>query len=173
MPNNIAVTAIILNLGNDPVISTDVSLQSLIILENADLTIEANNTLSMHEFLPINSLGILLNQGTVTNNGEITISSTSGLSKSAIYNIGTFLNDPESTIDIENSYGNGIFSSGSFTNYGGTISIGTVGNVNGNGIVIDADQFTNRGVTLGNTIKGIINIDNTTSDGLSISANGA
>jgi hypothetical protein len=140
------------NVTNDPTISASGAVaKSVIIQSGGVLTIGAAGTLA-------GTVGggnyFMLNSGTVTNSGAITVDAAIGI---GISNYGVFSN-PGGQITINKSTTNGIANkAGTFTNTG-TISIGNLNDIGINGISNDAAFNNNTG--------GQINIDRANSRGI-------
>lgn len=139
-----------------PVISraTPAVAQSVTVQSGASLTIGATGTLTING---ATTQG-LLNQGTVTNNGVITIGNTSSVGNHGLRNQGAFTNNANADIHIDRSLLSGLInlSGSTFTNLG-DITIGAVASVGENGIY-NASEFNNSG--------GEINIDRASSSGI-------
>ncbi|WP_165759037.1 beta strand repeat-containing protein [Niastella yeongjuensis] len=158
--------ATIPDVTNDPVISTAGSVAKFLkVLPGGALTIATTGVLTIAggAAFDLDSSNCMVNQGTVVNNGTITIANLTidrGFSY-GINNAATFTNAAGATINI-----NGITTgldgllnqaSGTFTN-SGTISIGATGDAGARGI-------ENIG-TFNNNTGGLINIDRARSVGL-------
>ena len=107
------------------------------------------------------SSGILHNSPSFNNSGSIHIGATASIGAYGIQNQNTFNNNADGVINIDNTADDGIIhESGTFTN-AAAINIGQnggAGNISGNGIDNHATFDNNNG--------GVINLDNTASDGI-------
>ncbi len=132
------------NTANKPVIGpdTDASAGTVKILSGGMLTIEGK--LSLY---PSTENGIH-NLGNVVNNGELKMISANSSIFRGIYNGSVFTNN--GTIEIAKASIDGIYSQGTFNNYG-SIAIGTIGTIGENGI-------RNNG-SFSNAFDGHISID--------------
>jgi hypothetical protein len=141
-----------------PVISAPAFANSIHITPGASLTNNAGGILTL---VGLNSSG-LRNEGTVNNNGAMIIGTTvANAGQDGIFNIGTFSNMPNATIEINYFWGNGIWNAGSSTFHNdGEIYIGTIANV-GVGILCDGISFVNSAgaeIHIDRVYRGITNV---------------
>ncbi len=147
-----AVTdAVIPDVTNKPIISVAGAVaKSVTVQANGLLTINAAGTLSINS----STTQAILNNGIVTNNGVITIGNVSSVGTYGIYNDGTFNNNANAQIKIDNvsNGGSSIFTlSGKLFNNYGSIIIGLNSFAGSYGV-------QNYG-TFNNYVGGIVNID--------------
>lgn len=107
----------------------------------------------------------ILNGSNFENSGKIVIDTVT--TEHGISNPGTFINDSLSTLTITNIPVDGIHTIGTFTNGGGTITIGNgvVGGIGDDGIEVPAGTFTNF-QSINPNGGGNITINGITGDGL-------
>ncbi|SOE21065.1 hypothetical protein SAMN06298216_1537 [Spirosomataceae bacterium TFI 002] len=161
---------------NDVIIPAGLTNQPTISIINAvastvevygELTIASDGKLELNGaiFFPSGSFnGNFYNWGTVHNNGELVIENLNTISNLGLFNRGTFNNNTEGEIIIDNTTSGGLsntFNTASFKN-SGKINIGTNGPIGSTGISVFQGTFTNFS-------EGEINIDNTANTGISIS----
>jgi hypothetical protein len=134
---------VIPDVARDPVISTTTAIaRSVTVQSGGLLTITAAGSLTVNGTAPQS----ILNQGTVQNNGTITIGNTSATVTNIISNEGSFNNNTGAKLIIakaaENTVTAIVNAAGSFSN-SGTITIGSLANAGKFGIVNDA-SFENK-----------------------------
>ncbi len=139
------------NVTNDPTISVAGAVAKSITVDlGGALSIGAAGTLTLNS----STTQAILNQGTVTNSGDINIGSTLSVGSYGIRNEGTFNNNTGGSISIDRSTANGfINNAGTFTN-AATLTIGSLADVGMTGISNSA--------TINNNAGGTINIDRST-----------
>jgi hypothetical protein len=143
---NATQEVIIPDVTNDPVISTATGLAKTITVQSGgSLTIDAAGTLAIN----YGAVQGILNQGTVENNGTITIGAIAASGQYGINNNAVFNNNAGATIILDRVTTAGILNGSTFTNTG-AITIGATAAVGQNGIN-NAGTFSNTG--------GQINID--------------
>ncbi len=146
---------------NYPTIAAAALAKSVWVKSGATLTISTNGSLTINDSrnfvvsTPFETIAFY-NQGTVQNDGLLTLGNTASIGRYGIDNSGTFNNNTGANINIDRSTSKGLSHvAGTFAN-AGTITIGGIASVGFNGLSNDA--------TFNNT--GIINIDRSTSTGL-------
>lgn len=141
---------VIPNVANDPVISTATALAFSIQVESGGLlTIAATGSLTINT----TATQAIWNQGTLDNNGIITLGNVSGSNTYGINNESVFNNNLAAQINIDNVTDVALYNfSGTFTNTG-TITLGANAVAGNYGIQNEADFYNNTG--------GLINIDST------------
>lgn len=147
---------VIPDVTNDPILNTATGLAKTITIQsNGSLTIDAAGTLTINN----SAVQGIYNQGTVQNNGTITIGSTATVGMYGIYNSGTFSNTGSGHINIDQAtnYALWNWNNKTFTN-AGSITIGANAASGQYGIY-------NRG-TFNNNTGGLISIDRTTTSSL-------
>ncbi len=145
---------------NNPVISTGVAAKSVWVKSGAQLTLNPGTTLTINGSLPSNGIQkAFYNEGTVENNGAITVTSIGSIGvKKGIQNDGVFNNNTNGDIHVDWVYLEALLNnSGTFTN-AGNISIGAAQVINYWGISNNA--------IFHNSSTGQIHIDRTTAGAL-------
>jgi hypothetical protein len=149
---------IIPNVANDPSISAVAVAKSVTVQAGAVLTTAAAGSLTIDG----SAAAGMLNQGTVQNNGTITIGTTLGVTEYGLNNEGSFNNNLGGTLSIDNIIPTGFFSGGLYNAQSGTftnaaeIIIGSNGTVGLNGL-------WNFGI-FNNNMSGTIAIDRANPD---------
>lgn len=168
------------NGGNAPVVSTSIVIHNIGLNSSADLTIEEGVTLTLNATSQVVSInGILYNTGTIVNHGTINIIGSS-TEPYAINNEGSITNEstfPGGTVSVAainvfTTTGIGIYSTGTFVNRGGTINVGTLGTIGGDGIYVADGLFNTLNISFPNPSVATMNIANTTGDGIGVDSNG-
>jgi hypothetical protein len=155
-----ATDVTISNVANGPVISTaGAAAKSILVESGGVLTIAAGGTLAINGAATQG----LLNQGTVHNNGILSIGGTSGVGSYGIRNQGTFNNNTGAQVTIDRSSDRGIFNAGGTFNNQAALYIGSIASAGAEGI-LSAGTFNN------NT-GGQITIDRVWNAGIDISSN--
>jgi len=146
---------------NDPVIGAAAVAKSVNVLANGVLTINSMSSLTINGFFDYGSSNTagLRNQGTVSNNGQLILGSTTGVGKYGLWNQGAFNNNSGGgEINIDRSTATGLLNqSGTFTNTA-KITIGAIADVG-------ADCIQNLS-TFNNNSGGELNIDRCSGTGL-------
>ncbi|WP_373331124.1 PA domain-containing protein [Salmonirosea aquatica] len=121
--------------ANQPTLNTAASVKGLRVQSGATLILSATGNLMLPD-------AGMSNDGTLTNNGTITISTTS---QDGVYNTGLFQNKPTGTLRINKPWGNGIWNlnSSSTVINEGKIFIGDTDNTGVSGI-LNYGTFTNK-----------------------------
>ena len=134
-----SLEATIQNVANTPIImnGTDAIAKSVVVETDAYLTIESIGSLTIDGSV---SNG-LENNGTVENNGKITIGANTKIGQRGIFNEGILNNNIGSNIQVEETGNDGIRNTGTFNNHA-LITIGSNKKTNGDGIDSNG-SFTN------------------------------
>ena len=149
--------------ANQPSISTAALAKSVFISKSATLTISATGSLTINsstDFIGDTDIftSAFINEGTVQNNGQLTLGNIASVGNYGLWNAGTFNNNTGANINIDNSSSGGLNNfSGTFTNKA-TITIGGTANVGINGLISRSNFNNNAGAN--------IYIDRSTSRGL-------
>jgi len=147
------------NMSNDPVIGATAFAKTVHVQINGSLTIQAGLSLTINgSFSDGGFTQAMKNQGTVNNNGTLTIGSTTSPGGLGLLNDGTFNNNMSGKIAIDRSTALGLFNRlGMFTN-AGEITIGADASPGERGLENQA--------TFHNIAGGKIDINNSTDTGL-------
>ena len=115
--------AIIPNVTNDPVVQSGTAAlaKSILVQTGSTLTITANGSLTVNGQatyeIPFTFSAGLNNLGTVSNNGELILGSAGSVGTYGIVNQGTFNNNSNAEIRIDNTVNTGLYNAtGTFTN---------------------------------------------------------
>ncbi|MBK9337212.1 MAG: right-handed parallel beta-helix repeat-containing protein [Lewinellaceae bacterium] len=149
----------IAKLANDPIIDAAVLAKTVHVLQGATLTINATKSLTLDGSFSQGSQA-MLNNGTVNNNGVITIGATTSSGYSGLSNYGPFAlfnNNAGAEIVIDRATGSGLFNQRTFNN-SGKITIGASNSTGFRGLENQQNFNNNAG--------GEITIDNSTEFGL-------
>lgn len=152
---------IIADVATDPTIGAAAVAKSVVVNSSAVLTVAAAGSLTINGSIFIGGFtNSLRNLGTVNNNGTITIGTTATVGQMGIVNQGTFNNNANSVINIDNITIHGFRNQGGTTNNSGQIIIGTTAFTGVNGL-------ENRpGATFNNLAGGQIKVDRCTDSGI-------
>lgn len=140
---------IIRSATNQPVISATTSAlaHSVLVEQNASLTINSGATLTINGSAPYTSPFTLTaglnNLGTVVNNGNLVLGSIASVGAYGILNQGTFTNGTGANININNSDDTALFNASGQFNNESELTIGDVAAVGNHGIWNDG-QFRNK-----------------------------
>lgn len=130
---------VIPDMANDPVVNTTAAAQSVHIQLGALLTVSTTNSLTLNNATNFS----ILNDGTIQNNGTISIGSTSSAGDFGIRNFGQFTNSSGASLNIDQVlFGlRNEFSGPVFDNHG-TINIGSIG-FSGGETLLNLSTFNN------------------------------
>jgi len=154
------------NTTNDPVISAAAVAKSIHVQTSAMLTNNADLTVNGFSTFPsLGSTTALGNRGTFENNGTLVIGNVSSAGDWGLYNVGTFNNNADGQITIDRSAVSGLYNQTAFGlpgifNNNGSITIGGLADIGGNGLLCNGTFFNNAG--------GQITIDRSTTRGLGV-----
>ncbi|MEM8889503.1 MAG: T9SS type A sorting domain-containing protein [Bacteroidota bacterium] len=147
-PPSASSDVIINNVSKNPSISTTVSVRSIKINSGGRLEVDGPGRLNISA---LSGFAALDNRGTVYNQGDIYITGTSNL-QNGIYTTGTFTNFPAGPgrggrVDVNNVGTYGIrVQNGTFDNSGGTVNIGNSGSIGWAGLYILNGIFNNTAI---------------------------
>ncbi|WP_162628116.1 choice-of-anchor Q domain-containing protein [Arcticibacterium luteifluviistationis] len=128
-----------------------------------ELTIASDGKLELNGSKDLTNAGFNItfhNWGKVHNNGELVMGNLNTISRTGLFNRGTFNNNAEGEFKIDNTIGVAIYNYISTFNNKGKIIIGANNPVGNTG-------FSNYKGTVTNSSEGEINIDNTSETGIS------
>ena len=152
---------------NAPILSTNAVAKSVEVQTGASFTISTAGSLSINGFKYTSGTSSgFSNSGQVRNEGQLILGNTGAVGLCGLYNVSSFTNTAGGVIRIDraDNYGLGNNMNGSFVN-SATIIIGSGADAGGVGLYNTA-SFTN-------TAAGSIQIDRTSSFGLSNEVNGS
>lgn len=146
--------------SNDPDITAGATAKSVVINASVTLIIQSAGTL----FVEGSTDESVTNNGSIINFGQLNVSNSGDV---GILNIGTFSNELNAIVNVDNTQTWGIASPGNITNKG-TINIGLNGSIGGRGLQnghIEIGMLQS-GTALINEVGATINIDNTGGDAI-------
>ena len=150
------------SITNYPTIAAAAVAKTVWVKSSATLTIAATGSLTINgsgSYVPNFTISTtFVNNGTVTNNGQLTMGNTSAIGGLGLYSDGTFNNGSTGSINVDRvqRFGEAVSNFGTFSNLG-NITLGAIETAGDNGL-FNRGTFNNNG--------GTIKIDNFTRVGL-------